>query len=113
MLKFLKRIWDKIKYKMIAVDGIDNPVQQTTRVDSVKECTRDKATRARVAKAFESQQQQMQARALKAHEPTCDPLSCDKNICFKRQPDQIKKRTTVTRPMTRLKAKLACRKKEE
>ena len=109
MFKFFKRIWDKIKYKMIAVDGIDNPVQQTNRVDSVKECTRDKATRDRVAKAFELQQQQMQARALKAHEATCDPLTCDKNICFKRESDVIKKKSTVKRRMT--KAKLACRKK--
>lgn len=114
MIKFFKRLWDKIKYKLIAVDGIDNPVQQTTRAPaSVKECTRDKATRIRVAKAIKAQQKHMKMRAQKAHDPKCDPLTCTKRHCFVVEPDKEVSRSTVTRPMTkaRLRSGSACRKK--
>lgn len=120
MLKLLKRLWEKFKFKFIGVDGIDNPIQQTTRTPaSVKECTtqvctRDKATRARVSKAIKQQQKQMQMRALKAHDASCkDPLTCTKRHCFVREADKEVGRSTVTRPMTkaRLRSGLGCRKK--
>ena len=111
MLKFFKRIWDKIKYKLISVDGIDNPIQQTTRVDSVKECTRDKATRARVSKAIQEQQKQLQMRMLKAHDPKCDLVTCNKRHCFVREPDKEVSRSTVTRPMTKGRLRTGCTKK--
>lgn len=46
-------------------------------------------------KSFDQQQQQMQARALVAHEPDCDVISCNKSSCFKWECDKIVKRTTV------------------
>lgn len=107
MIKLLKRLWDKIKYKLIAVDGIDNPVQQTTRQESVKECTtqvctRDAATRRRVRMAIKKQQKQMQMQALKAHDPSCkDPVFCKKAICFKREADKVIKKSIVSRAKTK------------
>lgn len=102
MIKLFKRLWDKIKYKLIAVDGIDNPIQQTTRVDSIKECTRDKSTRARVKKAIKKQQKQMQMRALKAHDASCkDPLECNKPNCFVYEADKKVGQSVVKRPMTK------------
>ena len=56
----------------------------------VQEDTRDKATRKRVRKAIEQQQEAMNARALVAHDPSCkDPLTCTKNPCFIRETDKI------------------------
>jgi hypothetical protein len=46
-------------------------------------------------KSFDAQQQQMQARALVAHEPGCDVISCKKKTCFKFAADKIVKKTTV------------------
>ena len=44
----------------------------------------------RIRKAFEQQQQAMNTRALKSHDPSCrDLLSCKKKHCFKREPDKI------------------------
>lgn len=112
IITYFYKLWTKVS--TLRVIESENPLQtagKEAHEPTVKECTRDAATKKRVSKAFKEQQQQMQARALKAHEVTCDPLSCDKNVCFKRVPDEIKKRTTVKRRMSRAKAKLACRKK--
>jgi len=46
-------------------------------------------------KSFDAQQKQMQARAMVAHEPDCDVLSCKKSSCFKWECDKIVKRSTV------------------
>lgn len=40
-------------------------------------------------KSFDAQQKQMQARALVAHEPGCDVISCNKVSCFVWKPDKI------------------------
>lgn len=48
-------------------------------------------------KSFDQQQQQMQARALVAHEPGCDVISCNKVSCFKVEPDKIVKSTKSKR----------------
>lgn len=46
--------------------------------------------RKRIAKAFEQQHNLLQARALVAHASDCDdPLFCEKQPCFKWEPDQI------------------------
>ena len=46
--------------------------------------------RKRIAKAFEVQHQDLQARALVAHGDDCDdPLFCRKQPCFKWEPDKI------------------------
>ncbi len=46
-------------------------------------------------KSFDAQQQQMQSRAMVAHEQDCDVISCNKSSCFKWECDKIVKRTTV------------------
>ena len=51
--------------------------------------TRDAATRKRVNQAIDDQWQQIQARALVAHEPGCDPFTCSKSVCFKYVGDKI------------------------
>jgi hypothetical protein len=46
--------------------------------------------RKRIAKAFEMQHEDLQARALVAHGADCDdPLFCGKQPCFKWEPDKI------------------------
>lgn len=51
-------------------------------------------------KSFDQQQQQMQARAMVAHEPDCDVISCTKISCFKWEADKVikpkRKRTKKT-----------------
>lgn len=55
-----------------------------------QESSRDIEARKRVKKAFEEQQSAMNARAMKAHDPSCvDPLTCKKRKCFKFAPDKI------------------------
>lgn len=88
----------KLTEKKLYTD--DSPLQP---VESVKECTRDKATRERVAKAFKEQAQQMQARALKSHGSDCkDPAFCTKQKCFVWAPDTIVKKSIVKRRMRRI-----------
>ncbi len=46
--------------------------------------------RKRIAKAFEQQWDSLQARALVAHAAECeDPVFCEKQPCFKWEPDKI------------------------
>ena len=117
MFNILRKLWDKLKYKRIAIDGIDSALQPIARSESFKECTtqvctRDKSTRARVAKAFKQQQSQMQARALKAHGSGCkDVIFCDQRTCFKREPDSIKSKCIVKRRMTKGVLRRSCTKK--
>jgi len=40
-------------------------------------------------KSFDQQQKQMQAKAMVAHEPDCDVITCTKVSCFKWEPDKI------------------------
>ena len=54
-------------------------------------------------KSFDAQQQQMQARAMVAHEPDCDVISCRKKSCFIWSPDKIVRKSTVK--MKRIKSK--------
>jgi len=50
----------------------------------------DSAARARTAQAFEQQAEQMAARALKAHDPSCEYHEfCQNEFCFMWEPDQI------------------------
>lgn len=95
----------------------DNPLGHAPQQDTVKECTRDRETRKRVAKAFAEQAQYMQARALKRHGFDCkDPSFCDKKDCFVWEPDKIVKRSMVSRAKRRVRQtfaskKLGCTKK--
>ena len=86
MIRRIKR-WIYSKFFLF-----DEEFTPLTKAPSEKSCTRDAATRKRVAKAFEEQQEQMQSRAMKAHDVTCeDPISCKKAICFQWAPDKIVK----------------------
>lgn len=90
----------KLTEKKLYTD--DNPLQSAGK-ETVKECTRDKETVKRVAKAFEEQAQQMQARALKSHGSDCkDPAFCTKQKCFTWEPDTIVKKSIVKRRMRRI-----------
>ena len=54
------------------------------------EDTKGVEQRKRIAKAFEVQHSDLQARALVAHGSDCeDPLFCSKQRCFKWEPDKI------------------------
>lgn len=56
----------------------------------VQEDPENAATRKRVRKAFEEQQQELNARAMKAHDPTCpDTWECKKEQCFVWEPNKI------------------------
>lgn len=85
----IRRIKRWIYSKLFLFDEEFTPL---TKIISETSCTRDAATRKRVAKAFEEQQQQMQSRAMKAHDPKCeDPTSCKKTFCYQWAPDKIVK----------------------
>jgi len=102
MFSLLRRLWNKFKMSFVPIEELGNPMQPVHRTDSVKECTRDKSTRMRVSNAFKQQQSQMNARALKSHGSGCgDTLMCSQKACFKRDPDLIKGRKTVKRPITK------------
>lgn len=63
------------------------PDNQTTTC--IRSCTAVKNTREQIDKQWE----EMQMRAMKAHESTCeDPMMCEKEVCFIREPDKIVKR---------------------
>lgn len=80
-----QRLKNWFKRKQIIQDEIIVAPAPTHQVDE-----RDIATRKRVKKAFEAQKQQMQSRAMKAHDPSCgDVQLCKKRKCFKWEPDKI------------------------
>lgn len=88
------KIWNKILEKIQSFKRIHSLMHQT--IDSahkpvfVQENSRDSETKKRVSKEFESQKEQMNARALKAHDSSClDVVNCKKLKCFKRIPDKI------------------------
>lgn len=59
-------------------------------IPSTIEDPKQQEARKKVAIAFEAQQQQLRARALKPHDPTCkDSWTCNADPCFKREPDKI------------------------
>lgn len=95
----IRRIKRWIYSKLFLFDEEFTPI---TKVSSDRSCTRDAATRKRVAKAFEEQQQEMQSRAMKAHDATCeDPISCKKTICYQWAPDKIVKVEVIKRKVGR------------
>jgi hypothetical protein len=80
-----KKIKEWFKFKSIVNNSVIIPTPIVHEID-----TRDIETRKRVKKAFEAQTAQMQARALKAHDPSCKDLdNCKKRKCFKSEPDKI------------------------
>lgn len=87
ILKLFRKIKNWFLTKKFILEEELTPVSKTiTQLEN----ERDAATRKRVAAAFKSQEKQMQARAMKAHDPACpDPLTCKKRICFKWEPDKI------------------------
>lgn len=67
----------------------------------VQEDPREQQMRQRVKAAFEAQSQQMNARALKPHSPSCvDFTSCKKIICATSQADRIVNTSVVARKNT-------------
>lgn len=85
MFSKIKSWWFHFKQSYKAFPREDIVMAKTYEV---QECTRDAATKKRVQKQFDEQEQSMNARALKPH--ACpDPLSCVKRVCFKRTPDKI------------------------
>ena len=79
-----KRIKDWFKSKQLIHSEIV-PLVPKHQVDQ-----RDIETRKRVKKAFEAQAQQMQSRAMKAHDASCVNVeTCKKKKCFKWEPDKI------------------------
>jgi hypothetical protein len=94
--------WIKIKRVIRSIDatgiapvpfsGLEPIAQEDTRaINNVKEFN----------KAFDQQEQQMQARALVAHEPGCDVISCNKVSCFKHEPDKVVSDTKPKRKRTK------------
>ena len=68
----------------------NDPFMGCVAYDVLQTDTRSHEMIKRIRKAFEQQQQAMNIRALKAHDPSCkDLLSCKKKHCFKREPDKI------------------------
>jgi hypothetical protein len=66
--------------------------------DMVQENARDKEAVKRVRASIKEQQQSMDVRALKPHDPTClDPISCTKDKCFVFKPDIISRINTPTK----------------
>ncbi len=80
----LNRIKEWFKSKQLIQSEIIAPTP-THQVDQ-----RDIETRKRVKKAFEAQKAQMEARTMKAHDPSCKDVStCNKKKCFKWETDKI------------------------
>lgn len=87
ILKFLKKIKRWFLTKQFILEEEVAPV---TRTQMTQENIRDAQTRKRVAAAFKAQEKQMQARAMKAHDPSClDPWGCQKIVCYTFEPDKI------------------------
>lgn len=92
MMNRIKR-WIYSKFFML-----DEEIAPISKIKTEASCTRDAETRKRVAKAFEQQAQQMQMRAMKAHDASCiDPWTCKKTICYTWEPDRIVKCSIVKR----------------
>lgn len=91
-MNILKRLWFKIKANFVSFDQLDNPLVQSTNHNSSQNDIRDIEISKRIARAFRQQKAQMNARALKRHDPRCrDPLTCTKPNCFIQEPDHIVK----------------------
>ena len=85
MFNIVKRI-KRYLYSFTLIES-DTPLQTSGKEVSVKECTRDQATKKRVANAFKQQAQQMQARRA-SHKFSCnDTLTC--SGCYELVPDKI------------------------
>jgi hypothetical protein len=83
----LKTIKDWFKRKSISIDDV---VVVPSKAATEQTDVRTQETIKRVRKAFAAQEQQMQARAMKAHDPSCgDVQLCKKKKCFKWEPDKI------------------------
>lgn len=79
------KLWIKSKF-IVRDEVIIAPAKEATQQTDV----RTLETIKRVRKSFEAQQTQMQARAMKAHDPSCkDVVACKKRKCFKFEPDKI------------------------
>lgn len=84
MLKIIKN-WFK-RHSISMDDVVIAPSKAATQQVDV----RTQETIKRVRKAFAAQAQQMQSRAMKAHDPSCDDVqACKKRKCFKWEPDKI------------------------
>lgn len=82
-----KRIKNWFNRHSIAVDDV---VVTPSKAATQQVDVRTQETIKRVRKSFAAQQQQMQARAMKSHDPSCgDVLLCKKKTCFKWEPDKI------------------------
>ena len=93
-MNIFHKIKEWFKCKSIANNTIIAPDSIVYEVD-----TRDMETRKRVKKAFEAQEAQMNARAMKAHDPSCKDLdACKKRKCFKSVPDKIVSETYEVPP---------------
>ena len=89
MLKRLWIWWNKVRFYFKPLP-IENIMMATDHKEIT--CTRDRSTRLRVEAAFRAQRQEMEARALKAHE--CEDLfNCTREPCFIRVPDKIVDKT--------------------
>ena len=81
-----KRIKSWLNRHSISLDDVIAPSKEATEQTDV----RTRETIKRVRKAFAAQAQQMQSRAMKAHDPSCgDVQLCKKRKCFKWEPDKI------------------------
>jgi len=90
IFKFLNkiRLWlysFRIRYKTE-----DNFIDHYVAYDILQQDARAMEMIKRVKKAFEQQQQAINNRVLKMHDPACpDIFNCTKSACFKREPDKI------------------------
>lgn len=85
-MQVLQKLKNWFKNKYLFVDDVI-PVSKAAshQVDE-----RTVATIKRVRKAFDAQQKQMDARAMKAHDISCSDIeTCKKKKCFKWEPDKI------------------------
>lgn len=94
MFAWLVSLYHKIKLGGYYIGDNTNVV----KTESVQECTRDAATRKRVAAAIKAQEQMMNARAMCAHSVDCrDIFTCVDPKCFKRVPMRIVGTSVVTK----------------
>lgn len=96
-LYFLVTLLNKLLFivKARKVSTIEAPVLSPV---TSQEDTTQKETIKRVRQAFKDQKQAMDARAMKAHDPTCeDTWTCTKSPCFIWEPDRIVATSIVKR----------------
>jgi hypothetical protein len=80
-MSLLKWLQNKTRYSASSENIFTPSLQEDPRTQESIKKTR---------KAFEAQQEQMSARALKQHAADCpDPWTCTKSPCFKWEPDKI------------------------